>query len=460
MTIDWNDTDRWLAGEAWVNSQIHEHLVELCDRIGPRWASTPEEARAAEYIRGRMEANGLANARLEEFELQSWAHERATARVAGEPKDIPILPYLWCPSFAASGRLIDAGFGTRRETGSLGKALEDAIAVVDPGFEPFTAPVPFPIRLSEIARSGARAVIAIDRKTGGRMEYHPAIDWRAHRLDPHPVPTINVSRETGLYLKRRAAEGKEIAVEVESKFYTATTGNTVAELGGTLWPDAQIVLGGHHDTVWGSPGGNDNASGTVAVMETARVLAKLAAEKGIGPGCTVRFVTFSAEEQLLQGSLAFVRHHYGSEPLPLLVINLDELSTGYMKGVVLQFPELRGFVQDRLDSMGDGLACHVMSQLDAWSDHYPFSLRGIPSAILWRWRFFGRYPEADYHHEPGDTLDKVRVRDLKEYVGLLSRLLLRLSHVPPGEWPDNTLDPDSIRARIPAEITQVHRTFH
>jgi hypothetical protein len=407
-----------------------------------------------------MEASGLSNARLEEFELQSWSHDHATARLVGDDRAIAILPYLSCPSVSATGRLVDAGFGTQREIYALGAALEGAICIVDPGFEPFTAPAPFPIRLSEIAKAGAKVVIAIDRKTGGRMEYHPAIDWRSHRLDPHPAPTVNVTRETGLYLKRCAALGRELTIEIESKFYKGSTANTVAELGGTLSPEAHIVVGGHHDTVWGSPGGNDNGSGVVVVLETARVLARLAADQGIGPGCSIRFVTFSAEEQLLQGSTAYVRQHYGPEPLPLLMINLDELSTGNMKGVVLQFPHLRGLVQDQLDTMNDGLVCHVMSQLDAWSDHYPFSLRGIPSAILWRWRFFGRYPEADYHHEPGDMLDKVRVRDLKEYAGLLSRLLLKLSHVPPAEWPANTLDPSEIQARIPAEITQMHRTFH
>lgn len=460
MTIDWNATDRWLTGEAWVNSQIPAHLAELCDRIGPRWASTPEETRAAEYIRGRMEANGLANARLEEFELQSWSHDRASARLVGEDRVIPLLPYLWCPSITATGRLVDLGSGTEREIETRRADLKGAMAVVDPAFEPFTPAVPFPIRLKAIAEAGARAVFAIDRKTGGRAEYHPATDWRSYRLEAHPVPTVNVSRETGLFLKRCAALGREVALEVESKFYKGQTANTVAELGGTLFSDAHIVVGGHHDTVWGSPGGNDNGSGAVVVMETARVLARLAADQGIGPGCSIRFVTFSAEEQLLQGSTAYVQQHHGPEPLPLLMINLDELSTGNMKGVVLQFPHLRGLVQSQLDTMNDGLACHVMSQLDAWSDHYPFSLRGIPSAIPWRWRFFGRYPEADYHHEPGDTVDKVRVRDLKEYAGLLSRLVLRLSHIPLAEWPGNTLDPVQIRSRIPAEITQVHRTFH
>lgn len=459
MSIDWRSVDRWLTGDAWVRSRIPEHLVQLCDLIGPRWASTPQERSAADYIRAQMQAHGLASARLEPFQVDTWTHEPARARIEGRDAPVDVLPYLFCPPVSVTAPLIDTGFGTLREVEATRMKLAGAIAIVDPAFEPFTAPTPFPIRLRTLAQAGAQAVIAIDRKTGGRTEYHPATDWRTLKVEPHPVPTVDVSRETGTLLRRYAARGARLSLEVKSRAYQATTANTSAELAGTSWPDAHIVIGGHHDTVLNSPGANDNASGTVVVIETARTLAALAAESGVRPGCTLRFVTFSAEEQFLQGSAAYVKQHYGPEPLPLLMINLDELSTGFMKGVVLQFPELRGLIERQLTAMGDGLATHTMTQLDAWSDHYPFSLRGIPTAILWRWRFFGKYPESDFHHEPDDMADKVRVRDLKEYVGLLARLVLRLSHVPPGEWPENRLDARAVQARIAEEITSPHRTM-
>ena len=101
--------------------------------------------------------------------------------------------------------------------------------------------------------------------------------------------------------------------------------------------------------------------------------------------------------------------------------------------VVLAFPHLRTLIQSQLDSMGDGLRCHVMSQLDSTSDHFPFLRQGIDAAHLWRWRFHGRNADSNYHHEPADTLDKINVRELKEYVGQLSRLLLRLSHIHPKD---------------------------
>ena len=102
-----------------------------------------------------------------------------------------------------------------------------------------------------------------------------------------------------------------------------------------------------------------------------------------------------------------------------------------MKGVVLAFPHLRDFVQGHLDDMGDGLECHVRSQLDATSDHFPFLRSAFDAAHLWRWRFRGRHADADYNHEEAATSDKLNERELKEYAGQLARLLLRLSHAPP-----------------------------
>ena len=174
---------------------------------------------------------------------------------------------------------------------------------------------------------------------------------------------------------------------------------------------------------------------------------------------SIRFCTWSGEEQNHQGSAAYVRQHYGPEPEPRFVVNLDELSAGPMKGVVLQFPHLRGLVQAKLDEMDEGLKCHVMPMLDHTNDGFSFARSAIPYAILWRWRFVGRYPDSNFRAEPWDTVDKVRTRDLKEYVGFLARFLLRLSHVPPAEWPSNPETVEGVEARLQREIGSVARTM-
>jgi aminopeptidase YwaD len=464
MPLDWNALDRWIMGEAWVGAQIDRHLARLCDEIGPRWASSPQEWETVNYLREQLEAYGLADVSLEEFSLQSWAWEEPDARLAqatigGEARPISFLPFHRCPSFELDAPLVDVGFGTAREIEACGTRLRGATAVAATGLEPFTVPTPLAYRLAALAEAGAALAVVVDRKEGGRKEYHTATDWINPGLDENPLPCVTVSREDGARLRKAAAQGKPLQIAVASRFYTAPAHNVSATLTGARWPAEHLVLGGHHDTVRDAPGGNDNASGVIVALETARVLSQLQRELGVRPGCTLRFVTYSAEEQKLQGSEAYVQRHYGDGRKPRLAINLDELATGPMKGLVLAFPHLRELVQAQFDAMGDGLKCHVMGQLDPTSDHFSFLRQGIDAAFCWRWRFVGRHPDSDFHHEPGDTADKVRPRELKEYIGHLARLLLRLSHVEPDQWPANELTPDDIAARLDDQRGQIVRIF-
>jgi len=459
MTLDWRTLDRWLIGEAWTGSRIEAHLAELCDRIGPRWSSTDAEWAAIGYLRDQMQAAGLQHVAAEEYPLDTWSWRRAEATVVEDARPIDLLPFNSCPPCDLRAPIVDVGYGTPREIDAARADLPGAVAVMALAHEPFTHPLPHSDRLALLAQAGAAAAVAVETKSGRRMEYHSATDWRDPSPAEPPLPVVVTSREDGALLRRLARAGKTLHLQVDSRSYTARSANVAGLLGGTRWPEEHLLLGGHHDTVYASPGGNDNASGTIAVLETARVLAALQAETGVGPGRAIRFVTYSAEEQGFRGASAYVERHYGPETPPRLAVNLDELSTGPMKGMVLAFPHLRELVQRQFDSMHDGLQCHVMAQLDPSSDHFPFLRAGIDAAFLWRWRFAGRRADAEFHHEPGDTADKVDVRELKEYVAQLARLLLRLSHVPPAEWPANPLTPAQVRARLEAERGTVVRVF-
>ncbi len=459
MDLDWRKIDRWIMGEAWTGARIAEHLEALCERIGPRWASSAGEFQAVNYLRQQLRASGVENAALEEFQLETWEWNSARAQVVEGGKDIDLLPFNRCPPFEVQAPIVDVGYGTPREIDRARHLLEGGIGLMHMAFEPFTPPLPHAQRLQALAGRGAVAAVVIDPKDGRRMEYHSASDWRDPGLVEHPLPTVTTSREHGALLRSLAREGRHLKLEVESRFYTAPAHNVNARLDGVRWPEEHLVLGAHHDTVYGTAGGNDNASGTIAVIETARVLAQLRDEMGIAPGRSIRFATYSAEEQKLQGSAAYVERHYGPEPPPRLAINLDELSTGHIKGIVLAFPHLRDLVQLQLDTMKDGLQCHVMAQLDPSSDHFPFLRAGLDAAHLWRWRFHGRHADSDYHHEPGDTADKLNSRELKEYIGQLARLLLRLSHVRPEEWPENPVTLPQVQERLEAERGTAVRLF-
>lgn len=466
LSLDWPKTDRWIMGESWVGSRLSEYLVELTDGIGPRWAGTDGDARAARYIRGLMESFGL-NARLEEFELDTWEHGACTATIVGRgervERGVTILPMLRCPPLDLAAPLADVGFGMPHELDPVRDRLRGAVAVMNVGLEPFSTPRTMADRILDLAAAGCAAVIAVDGRSGGRIEYvHPTDKRRAERAGlvlPHPVPTVQTHKEGGIAFRRAAEAGHRVRFHVESRSFRTPCHNTVADLRGSRWPDETLIVSAHHDTYPNSPGAVDNGSGCVVVMDVARTLGALQRELGVSPGRTIRFCTFSGEEQSFQGSAAYVRAHHGPEPPPRFVVNLDEVAAGPIKGLALQFPHQRQLMQQVLDELGEGLKAHVMPMLDHSNDGFSFARSAIPYAILWRWRFVGRHPDADYRAEAWDTADKVRIRELKEYSAYLARILLRLSHVPPESWPVNPVTIAQVDAQVRQEIGQTLRVM-
>jgi aminopeptidase YwaD len=462
MTVDWSSAESSLMGKAWIGSQANDHINMLCDSIGVRWGGTEGERRAGEYIKSRFEEYGLQGSSIEEFDLDTWEATSSSITIVGsgeEDRPIDIRPSLFCPPVNATAPLIDVGFGMAHEIEPLQARLKGSIALLSSAFEPFSPPESLTARLERLAALGVVACITPYAAGGRRTMHGHAGDW--HDDDPNSVslPLVHTSREDGALLGRRAAAGAMVTVQVESHRIAGTSRNVYADLAGDTWPDEWLVLTAHHDTTVDSPGANDNASGSTVVMEVARLLAQLKRETGVGPGRSIRFITFGSEEQGLQGSRAYVERHYGQDTKPRMMINLDELATGSMKGVALQFPELRPLINKQLDAMGEGLKCHVIDQLDSTGDQYHFALKGIPAAMLWRWRFIGRHLDVAFGHSSSDTVDKVRIRELKEYAGLLSRLMLRISHIKPEEWPQEPLDINKIAEKNRSDRGAVFRTM-
>ena len=79
------------------------------------------------------------------------------------------------------------------------------------------------------------------------------------------------------------------------------TANVLATLKGTVHPDVIYVVSSHYDSVAVGPGADDDSSGTAALLEAARILAKHPQP------ATIVFASFTGEEAGLLGSREFVR---------------------------------------------------------------------------------------------------------------------------------------------------------
>ena len=79
------------------------------------------------------------------------------------------------------------------------------------------------------------------------------------------------------------------------------TANVVATLRGRVSPELIYVISSHFDSVEDGPGADDNTSGTTALLDVARVLARRP------QAATIKFAWFTGEEAGLYGSREFVR---------------------------------------------------------------------------------------------------------------------------------------------------------
>jgi hypothetical protein len=169
------------------------------------------------------------------------------------------------------------------------------------------------------------------------------------------------------------------------------SGNVVAGKTGTTVPGFSIIVGGHYDSVISSahtspmtlaPGADDNASGTAATLEIARLLADRDLD------ATVRFVFFTAEEIGLYGSAQMATQMVadGIRPENVFVINMDMIANAD------SFPREVGLYYDSLSEPLAGLCAMigkaysdptpVMAGPFHQSDHYPFQQRGYPAIFV------------------------------------------------------------------------------
>lgn len=101
---------------------------------------------------------------------------------------------------------------------------------------------------------------------------------------------IEKLNRTADYIEERfrffKCETKKQSFKYDNRIYY----NIEAEVKGTSKDKEIIVIGAHYDTVSGTPGADDNASGVAGILE----LARLTAEKPLP--WTMRFVAFALEE--------------------------------------------------------------------------------------------------------------------------------------------------------------------
>jgi hypothetical protein len=202
----------------------------------------------------------------------------------------------------------------------------------------------------------------------------------------------------------------------------SVTRNVIAERAGTEG-GAVYLVGGHYDTKGGtgSPGANDNGSGTVVTLELARCFAELPARPDLV------FVFFGGEERLVDGTDL---HHFGSRRY---VESLGPEEKSRLAGaIIVDMVGVGRTLYARTMGIGPMELCNSLTAYasrcgmslpylvsGSYSDHEPFEKAGIPAVWL-------EYKDDPYYHTPADSIDKIDPGHLQTTGRLLEGFLRSL----------------------------------
>lgn len=372
-----------------------KYVEYLSKEIGTRPAGLPNEHRAAAYIANYFEGLGYS------VELHEFAVTGSNANV-----NVGYITFgdgtLWetgaaAGGFTVSGRVISAGNGL----------LEDYPAGLEPGFIALVRRgQPFANIVANAKQRGAVGVIIYNTQFGARGNYPSAFNPSVTT----DIPVLGAAYIHGTRLLEQIAAG-EVFVNLRTVRYTNRRSyNVIATKPATNGdPNAPIVaVTGHYDSVVGSPGANDNGSGTALVMELAAILKDLNTDKEI------RFIAFGAEEIGLVGSNRYVQRLTPQEKERFIaVFNADMIATNHpnVTHLVAATPNgVQHIVTDSAKAAGARLGdSSLMPTTFGSSDHVPFHNAGIPAA-LFIWLGGGLVPSnyeiEMYYHTPQDTIEE------------------------------------------------------
>ncbi len=196
-----------------------------------------------------------------------------------------------------------------------------------------------------------------------------------------------------------------------------------AQPGGPL-----VILGAHIDSVEGSPGADDNASGVAVLLETARLLASARLRSQL------LFCAFNLEELNMIGSAAFAKKLKAAGERVAGMISLEMVGYAdsrpggqkYPVGLARLYPDRGDFVGVIANWNSNALLSKFAAQMrrvpdlpvetlsipgKGWlipavrlSDHSPFWDLGYPALMVTDTSFY-RNPNYHAHSDTIDTLD-------------------------------------------------------
>ena len=449
--------------EATENSQLKKLAHELMDVIGPRLVGTPQMKQAHDWAVTTFNEWGIDASNQQWGTWRGW--ERGVCHIdllAPRVVSLHGRQLAWSPSTPEGGitadmvalpKVSDSLAFDRWLTGVKGKwvcvSMPQPTGRPDYNWEEFATETSFENMKAErealtkawrenISNTGynSRSLnLALEAAgAAGIVQSRWSRAFGANKIfsaNTSNIPVIDLSLEDYGMVYRMIENGdqpKLRAVAESKELGRVPTFNTIATIPGSELPDEYIVLSAHFDSWDGGTGATDNGTGTITMMEAARILKKIYPN----PRRTIVVGLWGSEEQGLNGSRAFVEDH------PEVVEGLQALfnqdnGTGRVVRISGQgFLHSYAYLGRWLEAVPDSITQHIETTFPGspgrgGSDYASFVAKGAPafslSSLSWSyWNYTW--------HTNLDTYDKIVFDDVRNNAILTAVLAYMASEDP------------------------------
>ncbi len=411
-----------------LTSRVAYHNLEILTNIAPgRLVGSEESIVALKFFEKYFNELGADTVYLQEFKTPAWACDSSSVSILiKKSREI----HLTCDALGTS--LSTPPSGIVAEVIEV-QGLEDLEKM---GTEKIAGKIVFfnrPMK-DTFVNTFAAYGDAVDQRAHGPAEaakYGAAgaiVRSMTTSLDDFPhtgssrfkdakIPALAISTLAANQLSQELKENPKTKIRIFVKsrdLPEITTYNLVAEIRGKVRPDEAIIVGGHIDSWFNSPGAHDDGAGCVMSCDVLRIFKEL----NIQNNRTIRAVLFMDEEMFQAGGNAYADFVGQSGKRPYLALEVDEgafTPEGFSVDASVSIVQKLHSFKPLLEPYG----IKYIIKGGGGVDIYPLKKSGVPlvAYVTDPQRYF------DMHHSGNDTFDKINYRELNLGTGCVTTLI-------------------------------------
>jgi hypothetical protein len=414
-----------------IVSEISCWNMRECDRvlseeIGDRFLGTDGDRKSIRYVTQHFQSSGLSVLQ-DPVDTLTFEYRGATMRV-GPPMSRNVdckAAYYSKPTAedGVEGLLAYVGGGTEKEMATVDLKGKIAVASASAGDPMFW----LGFNIARAAKMGALGLIICHTSpvaftpsasfglwdhSGGWKKGYPPLEEQ--------VPCITIGCHDAMPLLYYIGhENLKVRVNVACTTEPRKGWNLRGLFKGSEKPDEHVIILAHRDD-GACPGANDNGSGTVAMLELARLFGQLPR-----PLRTVEFLSTTSEEGITDGIFQYIRNRREKGELENIVaaIDMDMIGVGGPPRIIdggkwMDEPSVphNAKLNSYVEACGKEIGVMFGHLFASWGtpEEGALNTNGVPATCIWK------PDDPNYHslNENVDNIDWNAVRAVAQAVGL------------------------------------------